>query len=118
MPVQSYYFLLQSNFFQLFIGLVTLFSPMWDNQTGLFVFSTSFGVLSGSNGILKAGVSRVLGKEIFSTSFSWFLFTEGIGVVLGPTIGGSFPNLKNMVFCCFLNCNIQMFLSNFTHLDT
>jgi len=73
---------------QLLIGLVTLFSPAWDTQTGLFAFSSAFGFLSGSYGYLKAGVSQVLGKEKFSTSFSWFLLLEGIGIGLGPTIGG------------------------------
>ena len=85
---------LDHNFpFQLLIGLVTLFSPAWDTQTGLFAFSSAFGFLSGSYGFLKAGVSQVLGKEKFSTSFSWFLMLEGLGIGLGPTIGGTFPSL-------------------------
>ena len=79
-------------------GLITALSPMWSTKTGLFVYSSIFGFISGSYGFIRTGVSQLLGKELFSTSFSWFLLLEGIGMCLGPTIGGDFRSLKENLY--------------------
>ena len=58
----------------------------------------------------------MLGKELYSTSFSWFLLLEGIGMGLGPTIGGDFPSLKENLYILSLKkyvFEIFVYLHNF-----
>ena len=113
----KFFFVKDFIFLQVLTGLITALSPLWSTQTGLFVYSSTFGFISGSYGFIKTGVSQVLGKELYSTSFSWFLLLEGIGMGLGPTIGGDFPSLKENLYILSLKkiCfwNICLFYTTF-----
>ncbi|XP_078481259.1 monocarboxylate transporter 2-like [Ciona intestinalis] len=74
---------------QMLCGIGTFLSPFWSSLEGLFVFAVYFGLLSSGYGFIKASAAKILGPNNYMDAFSWMLLFEGVGIFLGPTVGGA-----------------------------
>nr|XP_018670362.1 monocarboxylate transporter 14-like isoform X1 [Ciona intestinalis] len=74
---------------QTLCGIGTILSPFWSSIEGLFVFAVYFGFLSNGYGLIKASAAKILGPSNYVDAFSWMLMFEGVGILLGPTVGGA-----------------------------
>jgi len=63
-------------------------SSFWSSSAGLFIFAALFGFLSNGYGFIKASAAKLLGVEHFADAFSWMMFIEGIGILMGPFFAG------------------------------
>ncbi|XP_078495947.1 monocarboxylate transporter 5-like [Ciona intestinalis] len=74
---------------QMLCGIGTILSPFWSSIEGLFVFAVYYGFLSNGYGFIRASAAKILGPVNYVDAFSWMLMFEGIGVLLGPAVGGA-----------------------------
>ena len=52
------------------------------------MFAAMFGFLSNGYGFIKASAAKLLGVDCFADAYSWMLFIEGMGILIGPYLAG------------------------------
>lgn len=93
------------------VGLSTMISPMWSSVEGLFIYASFYGFCGGTYGFIKASLASMLGTDVYAISFSWFLLFEGMGIALGPTVGGMLYAYTKSYTSTFIFSGALLFLS-------
>jgi len=82
----------------MFLGCVTILSPLWSTVCGLFVYAITVGLLSNSYGFIKASAVLLLDADRFIDAYSWMMFFEGIGTTLGPLLAGMTYHTSSILY--------------------
>ena len=83
-------------------GISMIVSSFWSSLKGLFTFGILFGFLSNGYGFMKASTAAVLGAEWFADAYSWMLFIEGVGILLGPIFAGTLNYIAQYAINCYI----------------
>lgn len=92
-------------------GLVTVLSPIFVTETGLFAYAITYGFLNVSSPLIRSSAALLLGQETFPMAYSWIIFVNGAGLFIGPAFAGFLYDITSSYDCTFYATGASLIVS-------